>query len=143
MIEPSKEATDLWVALNFAQRTIYRAIDCRLKAEGLPPLRWYDVLWELDRSRDGLRPFELERRLIFEQSNLSRLLRRTVDEGLVEERPHRKDGRGKVLHITKNGHRLRQQMWKIYGPQIQAHVGRAAENHDARAAVDTLTALIE
>ncbi|MGI9510565.1 MAG: MarR family winged helix-turn-helix transcriptional regulator, partial [Geminicoccaceae bacterium] len=83
---PTAEETALWVAFNRAQRSIYRSMDSALKAAGLPPLRWYDVLWSLERSKEkGVRPFELEKLLIFEQSNLSRLLRRMIDAGLVEE----------------------------------------------------------
>ncbi|MEH6548030.1 MAG: hypothetical protein V7701_16455, partial [Sneathiella sp.] len=64
---PTEEETKLWVALNLSQTKIYRIIDTALKSEGLPNLRWYDVLWELERAQEsGLRPFELERILIFE-----------------------------------------------------------------------------
>ncbi|MEM7427482.1 MAG: MarR family winged helix-turn-helix transcriptional regulator [Pseudomonadota bacterium] len=121
---PSEEETAFWVALNLAQRSIYRSMDAVLKAEGLPPLRWYDILWALERAgRCGVRPFELERSLLFEQSNLSRLLRRLVDEGLAKEAVFKDDRRGKVLKLTAKGRRIRERMWKIYGPLIRAHVG--------------------
>ena len=93
-----------WVALNLAQRRIYRSMDSALKANGLPPLRWYDVLWSLERSdRAGLYAYELERALIFEQSNLSRLLNRMIREGLVRETACTEDRRAKVLRITAKG----------------------------------------
>ena len=109
---------------------------------GFPPLRWYDVLWELDRAKDGLRPFELEKKLIFEQSNLSRLLRRIIDEGLIEEFAYPNDGRGKVLKITKSGHSVRKKMWKIYGPLIDEHVGEIAKNSDPASFAATLMSLV-
>ena len=75
------------LALNRVQGRIFRLIAGTRKANGLPPLRWYDVLWELGRARDGLRPFAREQLVIFEQSNLARLPLRLVDEGLVTESP--------------------------------------------------------
>ena len=36
---PTEEETALWVAMNLAQRSVYRAMDAALKARGLPPLR--------------------------------------------------------------------------------------------------------
>ena len=137
---PTPEETVLWVSLNLAQRSIYRTIDTALKSEGLPPLRWYDVLWALDRAENcGLRPFEMEKSLLFEQSNLSRLLRRIVDEGLAKVTVFEKDRRGKVLTITAKGRRVRKSMWKIYGPLIHSHLASAEKIKD----VDGLTKMLK
>lgn len=142
MKETKSETTALWIALNLAYRSVHRAMETALKEADLPPLRWYDVLWELELSGDGMRPIELERGLLFEQSNLSRTLRRIINEGLVEERAFEGDGRGKVLHITAEGRRLRKRMWKIYGPQIEKHFGNIAGAHDAEALAGALKSLV-
>lgn len=139
MTYPTKDETALWVALNFAQRSIYRQMDLALKAEGLPPLRWYDVLWSLERTGNaGLRAFELEKMLIFEQSNLSRLLSRMAGEGLVEESVFEDDRRGKVLRITSSGQTLRQKMWRVYGPLIHEHMGKVTDVRELNSAAGTL-----
>ncbi len=128
---PTAEETALWVALNRAQRSIYRSMDSALRAKGLPPLRWYDVLWALERDKGGgVRPFELEKLLIFEQSNLSRLLRRMIEAGLVVESVFQDDRRGKVLGITSKGCQTRGQMWQIYGPLIHEHISGISKRHD-------------
>ena len=141
---PTSEETALWVYLNLAQRSIYRSMDSALKAEGLPPLRWYDVLWSLERAKDcGLRPFELEKSLLFEQSNLSRLLRRIVDEGLAKEKVFEHDRRGKVLTITARGRRVRKSMWKIYGPLMSSHMASVDKTKQLAEVTQTLKSLIE
>lgn len=141
---PTKEETALWMALNRAQDSVYSAMDAVLKAEGLPRLRWYDVLWSIERAEGpGLRPFELEKSLIFEQSNLSRLLRRMIDEGLVEESVFEDDRRGRLLRITRKGRRVRLQMWKVYGPMIHAHMNRLSESHDLAKITSALSALVQ
>ena len=130
-MNPTKNETALWLALNLAQRSVYRTMDSALKAKGLPPLRWYDVLWAIERADDrGLRPFELEKLLIFDQSNLSRLISRLIDEYLAQETVFETDKRGKVLKITSKGRCVRKQMWKIYGPLIHQHMSLISEEHD-------------
>jgi len=139
---PTAEETAFWVALNRAQRSIYRTMDSALKAKGLPPLQWYDVLWSLERAKEkGVRPFELEKLLLFEQSNLSRLLRRMIDAGLVEESIFQDDRRGKVLMITSKGRQIRGQMWKIYGPLIREHMRGLSERDDLATVASALTSL--
>jgi len=142
-VDPTAEQTALWVALNRAQRAIYRTMDAELKANGLPPLRWYDVLWELERTQqDGLRPKEIEKSHLFEQSNLSRLLQRLVDEGLVEVLEYPDDGRGKIMKITPQGRRMRKRMWAIYGPLIHKLMSRISCSDELDRTASTLRALI-
>ena len=141
---PTTEETALWVALNRTQRAIYRAMDSELKSRGLPPLRWYDVLWELERThKGGLRPMEIEKTHLFEQSNLSRLLRRLVDEGLVEILEFPDDGRGHILRITQKGRRMRKRMWAIYGPMIHKFMGQITDVDELERTTSTLRALID
>ena len=67
----------------------------------------------------GVRAYELTRNLLFEQSNLSRILAQMAKQGLVRETVYEQDRRGKVLHITAEGAALRLKMWEIYGPAIK------------------------
>ena len=141
---PTGDETALWVSLNLAQRRIYREMDAALKAADLPPLRWYDVLWSLERDKGGgLRAFELERSLIFEQSNLSRLLTRMIGEGLVRETVCRRDRRAKVLRITAAGRRTRARMWETYGPLIHRHLGAAGTPSELKRIAAALSGVLD
>jgi len=140
---PTDEETALWVAINRAQQSVYRSMDSVLKTNKLPPLRWYDVLWSIERAgRSGIRPFEMERTLIFEQSNLSRLLRRMIDEGLIEETQDQNDKRGKIINITASGLMVRRKMWTVYGPLIHLHMREVCERYDADFVASVLTKLL-
>jgi len=131
------------VVLNHAQRSIYRSMDSALKAKGLPPLRWYGVLWSLERAKGRrVRPFELEKLLIFEQSNLSHLLRRMIDAGLVEQLTFKDDRRGKVLMMTPKGCRIRGQMWQTYGPVIHEHMSGVSKRYDLANIANALKSLL-
>ncbi len=117
---PSTRETAIWILLNRAHRQTHRDMEAKLRAAGLPPLRWYDVLWGIEMAgADGVRAYELTRNLLFEQSNLSRILAQMVKQGLVRETVFEQDRRGKLLHLTETGAALRLQMWQIYGAAIK------------------------
>jgi len=90
-----------------------------LKADGLPPLAWYDVLHELaEAGKGGLRPFELIDRVLLAQYGVSRLLARLEADGLVEKLPVSDDGRGQTVRITPSGRDMRRRIWTVYGASI-------------------------
>lgn len=126
-----------WTRLLRAQNTTLAGVETDLKAAGFPPLAWYDVLLELSR-HDGLRPFEIEQRVLVAQYNLSRLLDRLAAAGLVERRPCPDDRRGQIVVITPAGRELQKRMWPTYRTAIARHVG--AKLSDAEA--DTLSRLL-
>lgn len=90
----------------------------------MPALAWYDVLLELERSGgNGLRPFELERAMLLEQYNLSRLLARIESAGFIERQACDGDGRGQIIKITDDGRKQRRKMWPIYALAIESAIG--------------------
>jgi DNA-binding MarR family transcriptional regulator len=136
---PKDPTVAAWVALVRASNGVISAIQAEGKAAGMPPLEWYDVLWDLERSPDGARrPFELERGLLLAQYNLSRLVDRLHRADLVEKRKCAEDGRGLVLVITDDGRALRKRMWPVYSAAIEKHIG----SHLNRAEARTLAALL-
>ena len=140
---PSADETAVWIALNLAQKSIYQAMDAALKANKLPPLRWYDVLWSIERAKStGIRPVDLEKMLIFEQSRLSRMLRRMIDVGLITETRFKGDRRGKLLHITANGRATRKRMWAVYGPLIHDHTHDVCDRYDPAVIASALRLMV-
>lgn len=131
-IKPHETTVAAWIALARAGRLVTARIEQRLKEEELPPLSWYDALWELEKAGDcGLRPFELEKALLFEQYNLSRLADRLVGAGLVGRGACPEDRRGFRLRITAEGRVLRQDMWAVYGAAIEEAIGEWLTVEDA------------
>ncbi|MCL6283363.1 MarR family winged helix-turn-helix transcriptional regulator [Ruegeria sp. 2012CJ41-6] len=129
---PTEEETRLWIALNRAHRRIHREMERALAAGGLPPLKWYDVLWGIEMAgSDGVRASNLRDWLLFEQSNLSRVLRNLIERGLVHETVCDADKRAKILRVTGKGAELRLRMWHIYGPQIHAHMNKLTADKNA------------
>jgi len=136
---PSEAVTRAWIALMRTREAVLGAIEADLKAAGLPPLSWYDVLLELARAPGGrLRPFELEIAILLAQYNLSRLIDRLEKEELIARTPHEEDARGQWIVITEKGRATQARIWKVYAKSIQKHVG---DRLDDKAAA-TLAALL-
>ncbi|OWV79885.1 MarR family transcriptional regulator [Rhizobium sp. R635] len=133
MHEPREAAVSAWTRIMRARERLLGAIEADLKAAGMPPLAWYDVLWELARSEEGrLRPYEIEERTLLAQYNLSRLLDRLEREGLVRREVFADDGRGRWVVITDTGCQLRERMWAVYARSIEAHIGGKLAESEAK-----------
>ncbi len=144
MIEKLSDAVTMaWVRLVRARHKVVSAVEADGKAAGVLAMEWYDVLWELERSPDGLRPFELERRLLFAQYNLSRQVDRMVEAGLVRKTPSPDDKRGHVLHITEAGRKQRKATWPHYAKAINRHVGDKLSEAEAEKLAALLSKLID
>ena len=125
-----------------AQQLVLDAIEQDLKVADLPPLDWYDVLLELSRAEDGrLRPYEIEKRTLLAQHNLSRLLDRMGKAGLVQREVFSDDGRGRWVIITDAGRAMQARMWNVYAAALQRHLGNKLDNTQADQLAELLTAL--
>lgn len=141
---PSDPLIAAWVALFRASSGLVAAVQADVKAAGCPPIEWYDVLWDLEQAPDmGRRPFELKGRLLLAQYNLSRLVDRLAEAGLVEKQPYPGDGRGHMLRITQAGRTLRQRTWPIYQAAILRHIGAHLTLAEAKELSEMLGRLID
>jgi DNA-binding MarR family transcriptional regulator len=142
--EPGEAVVDAWIALNRAQQTALSRIERAFRDAKLPPSAWYDVLWELDRAGEaGLRPFEIERRRLIAQSNISRLIDRLAERGCVERCPCEEDGRGQRIVITPRGREMRKRMWPVYARAIHEVVGHRISEREAAKLASLLGKLLD
>jgi DNA-binding MarR family transcriptional regulator len=108
-----------WPAMLTAHAVLIGAAEKRLAAAGLPELGWYDVLWALEQAPGRrLRMHELADRCVISRSNLTRLIDRLENEGLVKRDRDAEDRRGAFAVITRAGLAMRQRMWPIYAEAI-------------------------
>lgn len=142
--KPAEATIRAWARLMKAQHRALGSVESALKAAGLPPLAWYDVLLETERAgKDGLRPFELEQAMLLAQYNLSRLVDRIEAAGYVERRPCADDGRGHLIAITDAGRAVRRRMWPVYARAIETAVGQRLSGKQAATLGDLLGQLID
>ena len=128
--DPSSRA---WALFLLAHTLLMERIEAALSEAGLPPLAWYDVLWELEKAEGGrLRMHELADRIVLPRYNLTRLADRLEQAGLLQREDCEDDRRGFFLTITPAGKQMRQRMWAVYGPQIEALFARHLTTAQAR-----------
>ena len=92
-----------------------------LKAAGLPPPEWYDILQLLGR-HGAQRPRDIQHKLGIEQYTLSRLLARMDQAGLVAMQPCTVDRRGQITALTAQGEACRAAMWPTYAAAIRSAI---------------------
>lgn len=112
-LETSKGSA--WALLLTAQAVMVQQIETRLSVVGLPPLAWYDVLWGLERAPEQkLRMSDLADKVVLSRSNLTRLVDRLEEAGLVKRERSEEDRRGAYAVLTEAGKRMRAKMWPVY-----------------------------
>ena len=124
MSEADRSTQAAWALLMRTCQRLLDEVEAALKAAGLPPLAWYDVLLELEKAGvEGMRPFELKNRLLLPQYGTSRLLDRMVTAGLVDRQDCEDDGRGQIVSISDRGRETRASMWPVYGEVLATRIG--------------------
>src|SRR5215831_3083808 len=139
---PSKTAIEVWARFIRVEQQLLEKVEADLKAAGLPPLVWYDVLLELVRVPGGrLRHRDLHGRMLLAKYNLSRLIDRMSDHGLVARAPVEDDARGAFIGITEAGRRLQKRIWPVYRRAIAKHFATCLDANDLAQLVNILAKL--
>lgn len=119
LTDTAQTSTETWALFLTAHSVLVREMEKRLKDADLPPLAWYDVLWILERTPEQrLRMSALADQLVLTRFNITRLVDRLVEAGLVARRQTKEDGRGLYAVLTDKGRALRKRMWSVYRPAI-------------------------
>ena len=133
MIKNHDPKSHAWAVLLTAHATLIGKIEAALAEAKLPPLDWYDVLWELEKAEDGkLRMHELARRIVLSRSNLTRLADRLENARLIERRDTLHDRRGYHCVITRAGLAMRRKMWPVYKTEIERLFSKHISADEAR-----------
>src|SRR6187455_2550211 len=141
--KPSAAAIEAWAGLVRTERALLDKVEEALKRARLPPLDWYHVLHEIDRSPKGMmRQTGVQDRTQLAQYNVCRLVDRLEREGLVERRQCTEDGRSNVLVITAKGRDLRRKMWPVYAAGIEEHFGARLTAEEAQQLAGLLAKLV-
>jgi DNA-binding MarR family transcriptional regulator len=122
MAKPTAHEAGLhaWACFLATHATLVERIGVALAESELPPLSWYDVLWELEKSKGGLlRMHELAHAVVLSRSNLTRLMDRLEAAGLTSRERCADDRRGSFAMLTAAGRELRRRMWPVYRKQIE------------------------
>ncbi len=137
--EIDQVAITAWARLLRAQKVLLEEVEGELKDKGLPPLAWYDVLFELYQHPDRrLRQFEVGEKILLSKFNLSRLVDRLEKNGLVRRDACPEDQRGAYVVIIADGKRMLKKMWPTYARAIK----ESFADHFSKQELATLSRLL-
>lgn len=88
----------------------------------------------------GLSPSLLSRHMFCDKSNITRLVQGLMNDGLVERRPHEKDGRAQRLFLTATGSALHEKAAHAHQRFVQERLA-VLEECPAAQATDVLAFL--
>lgn len=143
MQNPSPDPFDVWLPLARTHKSLLASTEAALKQAGLPGLDWYDALWELECAGEaGLRPYELQEKLLLPQYGVSRLAARLAKAGCLQRQTCNGDGRGQVLVLTPEGAAMRARIWAVYSAAMQQAIGGRLSAGEARRLAELLSKLL-
>jgi DNA-binding MarR family transcriptional regulator len=117
-LEASKGS--VWALFLTTHAVLVETIERRFADADLPPFGWYDVMWGLERAENQkLRMSELADKVVLSRSNLTRLVDRLEDAGLVRRERSEEDRRGAFAVLTDDGKAMRRRMWPVYSKAIK------------------------
>jgi DNA-binding MarR family transcriptional regulator len=99
----SKRSLSIWLRLYRSVSTIERELQTRLSKHFGVSLSRFDVMSQLDRTEDGLTMGELSDRLLVSNGNVTGLISRLVDDGLVSREIAPGDRRSFRVQLTQDG----------------------------------------
>lgn len=122
---PSPAGADplrVWFRFVRLQQRLSAAVGAQLKGIGLS-IPQFDLLSTLT-EREGITQQELAERLYVTKGNVSGLVDRLVDAGLVVRRPIPDDRRSHALHLTPRGRELAEQGIAAQRAYVERTLGR-------------------
>ena len=103
----------LWLRLLTCTTLIENEVRRRLRENFDITLPRFDLLAQLDRAPDGMTLGELSQRMMVSNGNITGLVDRLVEQGLIRRRPLPHDRRVQIVSLTAEGQREFRAMARI------------------------------
>src|SRR6478752_1484993 len=96
----------LWLRLFTCKEVIETEVRRRLRDSFEVTLPRFDLLAQLDRAPKGMTLGELSQRMMVSNGNVTGLVERLVEQGLISRRPSPEDRRAQLVSLTAEGRRF-------------------------------------
>ena len=130
---PSAERLRAWRLFFESALALIDVLGTELEQAAGIPMRWYDVLVQLEESPEGIPMNLLAERILHSKSGLTRVVDRMEERGLVE-RVHPADDRRSILvGLTAKGTETMEEARRYHRDGIQRHFSRHLTDADIKA----------
>ena len=136
---PSPERLRCWRLYFQSALALTDVLDAELEHQAGLPLRWYDVLVQLEDSPHGIAMTELAARILHSKSGFTRLVDRMEQAGLVRRVRPEHDRRSILIVLTDKGTETMQHARRYHRDGIERHFSQ----HLTDTEIKTLTHAFE
>ena len=136
---PSPERLRCWRLYFQSALALTDVLDAELEHQAGLPLRWYDVLVQLEDSPHGIPMSELAGRILHSKSGFTRLVDRMEQAGLVRRVRPEHDRRSILIVLTDKGTDTMQHARRYHRDGIERHFSQ----HLTDTEIKTLTRALE
>jgi DNA-binding MarR family transcriptional regulator len=123
-----KDELRLWLRLFTCKEVIESEVRRRLRESFAVTLPRFDLMAQLDRAPKGMTLGELSRRMMVSNGNVTGLVERLVEQGLISRRPSPSDRRAQIVRLTTAGRRLFRALARANGDWIGEMFADLSEN---------------
>jgi DNA-binding MarR family transcriptional regulator len=113
-----KQELRLWLRLFTCKEVIESEVRRRLRDSFETTLPRFDLMAQLDRTRNGMTLGELSQRMMVSNGNVTGLVDRLVEQGLIQRRRSPEDRRAQFVVLTAEGRRFFRTMARANGDWI-------------------------
>jgi DNA-binding MarR family transcriptional regulator len=136
---PSAERLRAWRLYFESALALLDVLDTELEREAGIPLRWYDVLVQLEESPEGIPMNALAERILYSKSGFTRVVDRMEEAGLVRRVRPQHDRRSILVVLTKEGSDTMENARRYHRDGIERHFSQHLSEHE----IKTLTRALE
>ena len=130
---PSPEQLRAWRLYFESALALIDVLDSELEHDTGLPMRWYDVLVQLEDAPDGLRMNELAERILYSKSGFTRVVDKMETAGLVRRVRPENDRRSILVLLTDQGRETMQQARRHHRHRIDQHFASHLTDTDIKA----------
>jgi len=130
---PSPQRLRAWRLYFESALALIDVLDGELERDAGLPMRWHDVLVQLEDAPDGLRMNELAERILYSKSGCTRVADKMEAAGLVRRVRPEHDRRSVFVLLTDQGRETMQRARRHHRHGIEEHFSRHLADTDIRA----------
>ena len=130
---PSAERLRAWRLYFESALALLDVLDTELEHEAGVPLRWYDVLVQLEESPEGIPMNALAERILYSKSGFTRVVDRMEEAGLVQRVRPQHDRRSILIVLTENGRDTMERARRYHRDGIERHFSRHLSDNEIKA----------
>jgi DNA-binding MarR family transcriptional regulator len=130
---PSTERLRAWRLYFESALALVDVLDTELERDADIPLRWYDVLVQLEESPDGIPMNALADRILYSKSGFTRVVDRMEEAGLVLRVRPEHDRRTILVVVTEKGNETMQRARRHHRDGIERHFSQHLSDNEIKA----------